>query len=196
MNHSTRPAKFGIRLPVAGVGFACAFVFAVFAWLMQLSTFWLPVLTGDVRYGHGVCIKLADTQPNGKLSLLSASHSAHLSASELSNTHMQHDMSHSDHSSHERHEHQMMSASAHDKATILLSTPQGTADSAADNGESNHCDICMLLASVSSLDVFDGFRFDVVQMAQVIAARWSYRQHLETTLDYLLPPSRAPPIFS
>lgn len=153
---------------------------------MQLGTFWIPIITGNVHYGHGVCIKLAvlDTHEN----MAHHQHHAH------GNVHQQ---AHHNHSSHTDHENHVNNQSITDK---LFTHQADASDSQPDtNSNSQHhssCDICFLLASLAKLDTHTPLLEAVKTFTQRQQQRWFYQQQVLLNLLRILPPTRAPPIFS
>lgn len=163
------------------VGFWLGLGMAFVAWIMQFSVFWLPALTGNMDYGHGVCIKLA-VLDNHSQHHHTHKYNADTLAVSLQDQHSSHQQNRQpslgDHSQHNHSQH--------------------VQDSPLDNSNhtqagDDHCDICTLLAAVTPIENVARIKLLADDIKHITQVFWRYESLHALKFYYANPPSRAPP---
>lgn len=143
---------------------------ACFAWIMQLSPLFAPLWLDKVSAGHGLCIKFAPFDQN------SHQHSNQQELISQNSTYIHHE--------NDAHSHSIVELSQADKPNNLDSDKQTIHD----------CEICLALFAFN-LPTFNFKLIGILILAYRVLLQVLYRSLSQRLIAYLLPPSRASPIF-
>lgn len=189
---------YALQLKKFNSYFTVGFVLSVFAWLMQMSVFWLPIINNDIHYGHGVCIKLSTTkQKNNPVVITAVATDSHPMLSTEHQQHAHHKHIHTaqpPHKAHTKH-HLTNNHNHHIHMAQTMATKRDNQDSPLHTAMEN-CDVCMLLAALTKLAIELPLLTQLHTFIYTKPRHWQYQKQTQLTFYYVLPPSRAPPIFS
>ncbi|MFB2538889.1 MULTISPECIES: hypothetical protein [unclassified Acinetobacter] len=151
-----------------------AILLACFACFMHLSTLLSPLWLKNPSFGHGVCVYL---QP-------------------IAQAHNQHIISHLDHADMVAHSHQQMSPHTHqhDSMTQAIHKTDDVQHDSSHDASSHECDICSSMSAFAmGYDLPIIIKNAMAMYSTQIATQYKYISLL--FIEYLLPPTRAPPAF-